>query len=610
MKSGNDAPTLSLFKLAWPSEKKRETFPLASEKHEEVRNFSDEHDMFPLFAFSASLSVHLRTTSKEQLFGSELQLFECAVAEEGGQPKASFVPRGSMMRAILRDEIYRAVEDALDSGLGKPPGSAARRRVSLQFVNEANQDQICVDIGRRVRWGPVDVHEYEVPEKIWDGKTDERVDLLKSQYKNADLEVVYRLLVDEYSRPKPVILVTPGGKKYRSSVSVTQEKLIVTKEFKGLSLVDVAVRLSDISGIYFGKRPPSSLTSPRQTAEAKSADFPDSQYLYIVFKDSSRRRSSTVSTLVSPGEISGALKDGGSATGTASTNLGNHGLERTESSTPNSGGGGTSSASPLTVSIVFPTEAERNSFVLLLRTSLRILSGASVGNWEDTIDDLENDEGGAEADKTTKNEDNGPLSSYESVEDLFKPFTYKVYDTPDAAANGSKEETAQEGVGDHARLVQCIAVFGNGVNVQKATTKGTIVTRRLALLGASLQLLSLKTRKGQIVGVFDDVIGVEPGQDDDAFREVAKKGQLPSADLCAVVKLTDHSFALVFPTKVLRDNFVFMMKHLDESDEVLKYLDDGVSGPPLGHRPNGGGDASKANADEGTDASNTATRSS
>lgn len=52
-----------------------------------------------------------------------------------------------MMRAILRDEIYRAIEDALDSGLGKLPGSAARRRVSLQFVNEANQDQICVDIG-------------------------------------------------------------------------------------------------------------------------------------------------------------------------------------------------------------------------------------------------------------------------------------------------------------------------------------------------------------------------------------------------------------------------------------------------------------------------------
>lgn len=49
------------------------------------------------------------------------------------------------------------------------------------------------------------------------------VDLLKSQYKNADLEVVYRLLVEEYSRPKPVILVTPGGKKYRSSVSVTHE---------------------------------------------------------------------------------------------------------------------------------------------------------------------------------------------------------------------------------------------------------------------------------------------------------------------------------------------------------------------------------------------------
>lgn len=43
--SGNGAPALSLFKLAWPSEKKREAFPLASEKHEEVTNFSDEHDV-------------------------------------------------------------------------------------------------------------------------------------------------------------------------------------------------------------------------------------------------------------------------------------------------------------------------------------------------------------------------------------------------------------------------------------------------------------------------------------------------------------------------------------------------------------------------------------
>lgn len=37
-------------------------------------------------------------------------------------------------------------------------------------------------------------------------------------------------------------------------------------------------------------------------------------------------------------------------------------------------------------------------------------------------------------------------------------------------------------------------------------------------------------------------------------------------------------------TQLLRDNFVYMMKHLDESDEVLKYLDDGVSSPAVGHR--------------------------
>lgn len=45
--SGKEAPppALPLLKLAWPSEKKRESFPLASEKQGDVTNFCDEKDV-------------------------------------------------------------------------------------------------------------------------------------------------------------------------------------------------------------------------------------------------------------------------------------------------------------------------------------------------------------------------------------------------------------------------------------------------------------------------------------------------------------------------------------------------------------------------------------
>lgn len=185
------------------------------------------------------------------------------------------------------------------------------------------------------------------------------------------------------------------------------------------------------------------------------------------------------------GELLAASKTGGTAADPgSSSNGGKNDILRTglpSSSSPGKeGGNARGSSTPLTVSIVFPTEAERNSFVLLLRTTLRILSGASVGDWEDTIDDMETEEGST-SDKARKSSDEqGRLASYESAEDLFKPFTYKVHDSDETGGKGAKEEAQEDRHGDHARLVQCIAVFGNGVNVQKVR-----ILSRLALAKSS-----------------------------------------------------------------------------------------------------------------------------
>ncbi|CBZ50901.1 conserved hypothetical protein [Neospora caninum Liverpool] len=500
------------FKLAWPSGEK-------------------------VTQLAANLYKYIDRTSSypdENAISEELELFECAVAEEGKPASlpGDFVPRGSKMRAILRDEIYRAVQDASESS-GRSTSVSAKKRVSIQFVTEEDQSRLRLDLGRRVQWGGVEIKEFEKPDKEWDQKTEERVQSLKSQYNGAELEVVYRLLVDEYMTAKPVLLVTPTGKKLRSSVCVNKDKLFVTKEIDGVNLVDVAVRLSEIAHIQFG-RPPS-LRLLQEKGKEETHEVSDSQYLYIVFKANARRSSAT-GLCTGPGQLPPAATPG------------------TEAGTPQ----------PLTVSILFSTEAERNSFALLLRTSMRLVHGSTIGDWEDTIDDSD--------------EETATMIAFETIDELFD------------SKSPEKSEDA-----DKARLIKCLTAFGKGVNVQKATSKGTLVVRRLSLAGASLQLLSLKSNKGQVVGVFDDVLAVVPGQDDDCFRALAKKQQLPSASLCAVVKLTDHSFALIFQTQAARDNFVFMMKHLDESDEMLRYVDDGSQSEPTSGRAPGGSSA-KADA--------------
>ncbi|KFG32793.1 hypothetical protein TGP89_265520 [Toxoplasma gondii p89] len=495
--NGGENRTQEFFKLAWPS----------GEKVTQLAN-----DLYKYLERSA-------TSPEEDAHSEELELFECAVAEEGSPAPLpeDFVPRGSKMRAILRDEIYRAVQDASESS-GRAAPVAANHRVSIQFVNGEDQSRLRLDLGRRVQWGSVHIKEFEKPEKHWDPKTEARVNALKAQYNGAELEVVYRLLVDEYMTAKPVLLVTPTGKKFRSSVCVNKDKLFVTKEIDGVNLVDVALRLNEIAHIQFG-RPPS-LRHFQKGQKTTQADL-DSLYLYIVFKDNARRSSAT-GLRPAPGQLPPAATPG------------------TAAGTPQ----------PLTATIFFSSEAERNSFALLLRTSLRLVRGSALGDWEDTVDDSD--------------EEYANTPALETVEELFS-----------SCKNPDRTEHA-----DKSRLIQCLTAFGKGVVVRKATSKGTFVVRRLSVVGASLQLFSLKSNKGQVVGVFDDVLAVVPGQDDDSFREVAKKEQLPPASLCTVVKLTDHSFALSFPTETVRDDFVFMMNHLEESDEVLRYIDDGSQSEP------------------------------
>ncbi|PFH36687.1 hypothetical protein BESB_048790 [Besnoitia besnoiti] len=494
------------FKLAWPSSEK--VTALAASLYKQI-----DHDP--------------PAAPGKDLFEDELDLFECAVAEEGETPTRppDFVPRGSKMRAILRDEIYRAVQDASESSGRERAAAAASKRVSIQFVNEADQDRLRVDLGRRVQWGGVQVKEFEKPDKEWDAKTEAKVKQLKSQYNGAELEVVYRLLVDEYMIAKPVILITPTGKKLRSSVCVNLNKLFVTKEVNGQQVVDVAVKIHDIDRIQFGKSP--ALARLQADSKNSSSAVPNNQSLYIVFKANARRSSAT-GLQPAPGQ-------------------------KLPSTLP----GANSLPQPVTVTIVFPSEAERNSFALLLRTSKRLVAGSALGDWEDTLDDSD--------------EECASVAACETVDELFV----------------APPKQGEEGQTDRARLAHCISAFSKGMNVQKATSKGSLVVRKLCLSGASLQLLSLRCNKGQIVGVFDEVLSVSPGQDDSAFRAAAKNHQLPPASRCAVVKLSDHSFALIFPTEKSRDNFVFMMKHLDESDEVLRYIDDGSTGEPSPTRVSG-----------------------